>query len=318
MKRMENFLECRNLTKQYGKEAPALENVGLSIKTNGIFALLGRNGAGKTTLIRILATELMPSSGSASINGMDVVSDPKRIREQIAVMPQEARLVPWLTPRQSIYSYLLYRGFSRNEATSKVVGALANLGLGKYENTLNRHLSGGVKRRVLMTMILATDAKILFVDEPTTGLDPVIRADLWAKLNELKKTHFIFLTTHYLEEAERLADMIGILENGKLLSLGTLDQLRSIVKHQYSIRIVHGGSFFETKIGEVIKSADGSTQIFATEEDADKLSEQLVREKKRFSISPISLEDIFYYLVRKPIEEDTSHNSIEENDVHED
>jgi ABC-2 type transport system ATP-binding protein len=314
---MENVLECRNLTKRYGKEAPALENVSLSIKTNGIFALLGRNGAGKTTLIRILATELMPTSGSASINGIDVVNDAKKIREQIAVMPQEARLVPWLTPRQTIYSYLLYRGFSRSEAASKVVGALERLGLGKYENTMNRHLSGGVKRRVLMTMILATEAKILFVDEPTTGLDPVIRADLWATLNELKKTHFIFLTTHYLEEAERLADMIGILENGKLLSIGTLDELRSLVKYQYSIRIMQSSPSFETKIGEVIKSADGSTQIFATEEDADKLSEQLVRQKRRFSIYPVSLEDIFYYLVRKPIEEDTKHNSNEQDEVHE-
>ncbi len=318
MRPMENLLECRNLTKQYGKEAPALEDVSLSIETSGIFALLGRNGAGKTTLIRILATELEPSSGSASINGMDVVNDTKKIREQIAVMPQEARLVPWLTPRQTIYSYLLYRGFGRREAASKVDGALAKLGLGKYENIPNRHLSGGVKRRVLMTTILATDAKILFVDEPTTGLDPLIRADLWATLNELKKTHFIFLTTHYLEEAERLADMIGILENGKLLSLGTLDQLRSIVKYQYSIRILQSGSSFETKTGEIIKSVDGSTQILTTEEDADRLTEQLVREKKRFSVYPISLEDIFYYLVRKPIEEDTKHNPTGQNDVHED
>ncbi|MGP8124876.1 MAG: ABC transporter ATP-binding protein [Nitrososphaerales archaeon] len=315
---MENLLECRNLTKQYGKDPPALENVSLSIETNGIFALLGRNGAGKTTLIRILATELEPSSGSASINGMDVANDTRKIREQIAVMPQEARLVPWLTPRQTIYSYLLYRGFGRREAASKVDGALAKLGLGRYENIPNRHLSGGVKRRVLMTTILATDAKILFVDEPTTGLDPLIRADLWATLNELKKTHFIFLTTHYLEEAERLADMIGILENGRLLSLGTLEQLRSVVRYPYSIRILHGGSSFETKVGEVIKSADGSTQIFTTEEDADKLTEQLVRERKRFSIYPISLEDIFYYLVRKPIEEDTKHNPAGKNDVHED
>jgi len=313
-----NLLECRNLTKQFGKDATALDSVSLSIQTNGIFALLGRNGAGKTTLIRILATELAPSSGSASINGMDVVKDTKRIREQIAVMPQEARLVPWLTPRQTIYSYLLYRGFGRKEAASKVDGALERLGLGKYENVPNRHLSGGVKRRVLMTTILATDAKILFVDEPTTGLDPLIRAELWAKLNELKKTHFIFLTTHYLEEAERLADMIGILENGRLLSLGTLDQLRSVVRHQYSIRILQGGSSIETKIGEVINGEDGSTQIFTTEEEADRITEQLVREKKRFSVYPISLEDIFYYLVRKPIEEDTKHNPIGENGAHED
>lgn len=302
---MENFLECKNLTKQYGRDAVALDDVSLSIQTKGIFSLLGRNGAGKTTLIRILATELQPSSGSASINGMDVMSDARRIREQIAVMPQEARLVPWLTPKQTIYSYLLYRGFGRKEASSKVSDALARLGLGKYENTPNRHLSGGVKRRVLMTTILATDAKILFVDEPTTGLDPLIRADLWAMLNDLKKTHFIFLTTHYLEEAERLADMIGILENGRLLSLGTLNQLRSVVRYQVSVRIMQNGQSFEPRVGEVIRSADGSTQIFTTEEEADRITEQLVREKRRFSIYPISLEDIFYYLVRKPIEEDT-------------
>lgn len=213
--------------------------------------------------------------------------------------------MPWLTPKQTIYSYLLYRGFGRKEASSKVSDALARLGLGKYENTPNRHLSGGVKRRVLMTTILATDAKILFVDEPTTGLDPLIRADLWAMLNDLKKTHFIFLTTHYLEEAERLADMIGILENGRLLSLGTLNQLRSVVRYQVSVRIMQNGQSFEPRVGEVIRSADGSTQIFTTEEEADRITEQLVREKRRFSIYPISLEDIFYYLVRKPIEEDT-------------
>jgi ABC-2 type transport system ATP-binding protein len=316
----EGILGCSHLTKRYGRAPPALEDVSLSIKTSGTFALLGRNGAGKTTLIRMLATELKPSSGSASINGMDVQNDARRIRAQIAVMPQEARLVPWLTPRQMIYSYLLYRGFSRSDASSRVSGALARLDLGKYEKILNRRLSGGVKRRVLLSMILATDARILFVDEPTTGLDPVIRADLWKKLNELKKTHFIFLTTHYLEEAERLADMIGILENGRLLGLGTLDQLRSIVKYQYTVRILRGSEpplSPPLSKGEVIKAVDGSTQIFTTEEDAEELAERLVREKKRFSIYPTSLEDIFYYLVRKPIEEDTRRGPERENGVHE-
>jgi len=203
-------------------------------------------------------------------------------------------------------------------AREKVSGALVRLGLGRYENTLNRRLSGGVKRRVLMTMILATDAKILFVDEPTTGMDPVIRADLWATLNELKKTHFIFLTTHYLEEAERLADMIGILENGKLLSLGNLDQLRSVVKYPYAIRVMGKvGSEFKADIGEVIQNTDGSIQVFTTEKEAELLAEQLAKEKKRFSIYPISLEDIFYYLVRKPIEEDTRHYPISPEIVHE-
>jgi len=310
-------LECANLTKRYGDYPPALDNVTLSIDTRGIFALLGRNGAGKTTLIRMLATELTPSSGRASINGMDVLNDTGRIREQIAVMPQEARLVPWLTPKQTIYSYLLYRGLGRRDAASRVAGALAKLGLGRYENIPNRHLSGGVKRRVLMSTILATDAKILFVDEPTTGLDPLIRSDLWRTLEDLKKTHFIFLTTHYLEEAERLADNIGILESGRLLALGTLEQLRSLVKYQVSMRILQAGPSYEPQAGEVIKNPDGSIQLFTTEEEADRLTELLVKEKKRFSIYPISLENIFYYLVRKPIEEDTRHSFVVQGAVRE-
>jgi ABC-2 type transport system ATP-binding protein len=313
-----NTIECRGLTKRYGSDATALDDVTLSVETGGIFSLLGRNGAGKTTLIRILATELTPTSGNASINGMDVIKDAGKIREQIAVMPQEARLVPWLTPRQTIYSYLLYRGFGRSEASSRVQESLEKLGLGKYEHIPNRHLSGGVKRRVLMSTILATDAKILFVDEPTTGLDPLIRADLWDTLKNLKKTHFIFLTTHYLEEAERLADMIGILESGRLVSLGTLDQLRSAVKYQVSVRVLKGGPEIETRAGEVIRNADGSTQIFTTEDEADRLTEVLVREKRRFSIYPISLEDVFYYFVRKPIEEDTRHNGERREAIRED
>jgi ABC-2 type transport system ATP-binding protein len=168
-----------------------------------------------------------------------------------------------------------------------------------------------------MSTILATDAKILFVDEPTTGLDPLIRSDLWATLNELKKTHFIFLTTHYLEEAERLADKIGILENGRLLSLGTLGELRSVVRYQVSIRVLHASPSLKPRVGEVVRDSDGSTQIFTTEEEGDRLTEQLVRDKKRFSIYPISLEDVFYYLVRKPIEEDTRHGPTEEKDAHE-
>ena len=314
---MTDLLECSSLSKRYGSEPPALDEVTFSTETRGIFALLGRNGAGKTTLIRILATELQPTSGSASINGMDVLRDTSRIRQQIAVMPQEARLVPWLTPRQTIYSYLLYRGFGRKEAASKVRDALEKLGLGQYENVVNRRLSGGVKRRVLMSTILATDARILFVDEPTTGLDPLIRADLWATLRELKRTHFIFLTTHYLEEAERLADRIGILENGRLLTLGSLGELRAGMKYQVSMRILNGGSPSEPKVGEVFKSEDGSTQIFTSEEDADRLTEELVKEKRRFSIYPISLEDIFYYLVRRPIEEDTRKEPRDNGDRHE-
>lgn len=308
---MNSSLVCKKLTKKYEKGAIALDKFSISVPSNGIFSLIGRNGAGKTTLIRILATELMPSSGSASINGIDVVKDADYIRQQIAVLPQEARAIPWLTARQSIYSYLLYRGFGRTEALSRVKDSLKRLGIEKYENTLNRLLSGGLKRKVLIAMILGTGAKVLFIDEPTTGLDPISRADLWNVLKELKNDYFMVLTTHYLEEAEKLADVIGILEAGKLMGKGSMKELRDKIKYQYSIRILQKGVHLKTKLGHIIHGADGSAQILTTEHDVNRLTSKLIKDKLKFSINPVSLDDIFYYMVKKPIEEE-SYNDEEE------
>ncbi len=295
---------CKNLTKRYGKGAPALDNVSISIPSKGIFALIGRNGAGKTTLIRILATGLLPTSGEVAINGIDVINDAKRLREQIAILPQESRAVQWLTPKQTIISYLLYRGFTLKEANSRVSSTLARLGIKKYENTLNRLLSGGIKRKVLVATILSGGSKILFIDEPTTGLDPISRAELWKVLKILKKDRFIFLTTHYLEEAETLADKIGILDEGKIVALGTLDELRDIVKYRYSVRVLQKGVSVKPRHGHVILGDDGFKQIITSEQEADRLAKRFIQDRTKFSINPISLEDIFYYLVKKNIEFD--------------
>jgi ABC-2 type transport system ATP-binding protein len=282
----------------------ALDKLNISIPSKGIFALIGRNGAGKTTLIRILATGLLPTSGEATINGIDVVKDPKKLREQIAILPQEARAIQWLTPKQTIISYLLYRGFTLKEANSRVGSTLATLGINKYENKLNRLLSGGVKRKVLIATILSGGSKILFVDEPTTGLDPISRAELWKVLNKLKKDRFIFLTTHYLEEAEVLADRIGVLDNGKLVAMGTLKELREMVKYSYSVRVLQKGVSVKPKHGHVIVGEDGFKQIITSEQEADRLAKVFIQHRTRFSINPISLEDIFYYLVKKNIDSD--------------
>ncbi len=301
---MKAELVCKGLTKKYSKGPTALDGINFSIPSKGIFALIGRNGAGKTTLTRILATELLPTSGSATINGMDVVNDTNKLREQIAILPQEARAIQWLTPRQSIISYLLYCGFSVRDANSRVASTLQLLGIKKYENKLNRTLSGGIKRKVLIATVLASGSRILFVDEPTTGLDPISRSELWTVLNKLKKERFIFLTTHYLEEAERLADMIGIIDEGKLIAMGTLDQLRKIVKYGYSVKILQKGVSVKARQGKVIVGENGFKQIITTEKEADKLAKRFILEGTKFSMNPISLEDIFYYLVKKPIETD--------------
>lgn len=305
-------LVCKNITKDYGRGMIALKNLTFSTPAKGIFALIGRNGAGKTTLVRILATQLMPTSGTALIDGVDVVKETGKLREMIAVLPQEARAISWMTPKQTIISYLMYRGVGYSEAKKKAVEALARIKMTKYEDRMNNRLSGGQKRKILVATILASGAPIVFVDEPTTGLDPISRAELWETLKKIKKTHFVFLTTHYLEEAEKLADIIGILDEGKLMGMGTLPELRKLVKHQYSIRILEKGKSVRIKDGEKVVGEDGYTQIMTTEKEAYALSTKFIEERIRFSINPITLEDIFYYLVKKPIHEEETEEEEEE------
>jgi ABC-2 type transport system ATP-binding protein len=291
---------CDHLTKVYGKSATkALNDLSFSFPSHGIFALIGRNGSGKTTLVRILATELEPTSGNASINGIDVVREARKLREKIAIVPQEARPIPWMTPMQTAQSYLLWRGFRYSEAKEKAFDTLRRLGLGDYCNDLNRKLSGGMKRKVMVATVLASEAEVIFLDEPTTGLDPISRRQFWETLREIGKERFTFLTTHYLEEAEELGDDIGILDRGKLVGFGALKDLRENLSHNYSVRIFSGNrdQIPKPKEGEIVVGIDGNVTVFTTEEEAYRVSRELAREGLKFAVTPISLDDIFLYLV---------------------
>jgi ABC-2 type transport system ATP-binding protein len=296
-------VECRDLTKIYsGRNTRALDNVTFAIKSSGIFVLIGRNGSGKTTLVRILSTELEPTSGSAFINGIDVIRDPSLLRERIAIVPQEARTVPWMTPLQTVHSYLLWRGMDYGQAKKQAMEALEKLGMQKSANVLNRRLSGGNRRKVLVATVLASDAEIIFLDEPTTGLDPISRREFWSILREIKKERFTFLTTHYMEEAEELADQIGVLDSGKMIRIGTLDQLRQTVPHNYSLKILPGADMGKLPLierGELIPDKDGGFRILTDEEEAFRISKDLARLNFRFTINPVSLEDIFFYIANK-------------------
>ena len=291
-------LECNGLTKVYEDHRKALENVTFSVDTNGIFGLIGRNGAGKTTLIRILATELQPTVGNANINGLDVVAQDAKLREKIAIVPQEARAIRWMTAKQTVFSYLLWRGYGYNQAKKAADESLAKLGLAEYANVLTSKLSGGTKRKVLLaTVTAASEAEIIFLDEPTTGLDPISRRELWEILRALGKERFIFLTTHYLEEAEQLADKIGILKDGKLVSFGTLPDLRRTVRYQYSIKLPPKVQVPELKDAEVTTDKSGVTQIMTNEEEAFSLAKAFAEQGAKFSIAPVTLDDIFFYIV---------------------
>ena len=298
-------LLCENLTKVYSGSSGrrALDSVNLRIPSRGIFSLIGMNGAGKTTLVRILATQLESTSGNASINGIDVAKEAKALRERIACVPQEARTVPWMTPKQTVLSYLMWRGIAYGEAKARATEALARVGLGEQENTLTRRISGGMKRKVLVATVLASDADIVFLDEPTTGLDPISRKELWRFLGSLAKDRFLILTTHYLEEAEQLATVIGVMHMGRMVGLGSLDELRSAVKHQYSVMVAAGSELPKVSSGSATRGDSGETQILTDEDEAYSVSRQLLEKGAKFSVSKISLDDIFFHLVSRSDQE---------------
>ena len=302
MRRLQSVVLCDHLTKIYGgSDVRALDDLTLSFPSLGIFTLIGRNGSGKTTLVRILATELEPTEGTASINGIDVMREARKLREKIAIVPQEARPIPWMTPMQTVQSYLLWRGFSYSDAKEKALRTLERVGLGEFCYTLTRKLSGGMRRKVMVATVLASEAEAIFLDEPTTGLDPISRREFWGTLREIGKERFTFLTTHYLEEAEELGDRIGILDRGKLIRMGTLKELRESVSHNYSLRLLSAPRALvpQPKDGETVIGTDGNVTVFTTEDEAYTISRELAKNGVKFAINPISLDDIFLYLVRR-------------------
>jgi ABC-2 type transport system ATP-binding protein len=296
-----NIVECQNLSKTYKDGAQkALDAVSFSVSDCGIFGLIGRNGAGKTTLVRILATELFPSSGSACINGLDVVKDAKALRQQIAIVPQEARPIPWMTPRQTVLSYLLWRDLGYRAAKARADEYLALVGLAGKANVMNRWLSGGMKRKLMVATVLASEADIIFLDEPTTGLDPLSRREFWKLLKEICKDHFIFLTTHYLEEAEELASVIGILDCGQMKGVDSLDGLRKVLKYPYSIRIdasIEAERILQEHVSGEILHRGSQLRALTTEDEALALAQSFHTLHQKVWMEPVSLEDIFLHFV---------------------
>ncbi len=297
-----NIIESKNLGKTYkGVTMKALDAVCFSVSDSGIFGLVGRNGSGKTTLVRILATELMPTCGSAFVNGLDVVKDAKVLRKEIAIVPQEARPIPWMTPRQTVLSYLLWRDVGYQAAKVRADEYLVLVGLEDKADVLNRQLSGGMKRKLMVATVLASEAKVIFLDEPTTGLDPLSRRDFWELLKKISRNHFIFLTTHYLEEAEELAGVIGILDNGMMKGVDSLDGFRKLLKYPYSIRVEKNSEvehLLQANTSEDILQRGSQLQVLTSEKDAISLARLFSDNHQKIWMEPVSLEDIFLYFTK--------------------
>ena len=215
-------IETRQLTKKF-KEKVAVDGINLQIKKGELFALLGTNGAGKTTTIKMLSGLILPTSGDIEIENMDMKKDIFKIKEILNVSPQETAIAPNLTVKENLeFMAGVYQISNKEKKIDELIKQ------SKLEEILNKRaktLSGGWQRRLSIAISLINNPKILFLDEPTLGLDVIARKELWKVINELKGKITIILTTHYMEEAESLSDRIGIMANGKLVDVGTSEDL---------------------------------------------------------------------------------------------
>ncbi len=217
-------IETVNLTKKY-KDTTAVDNLNLKIGQGELFALLGVNGAGKTTTIKMLSCLTKPSDGEAFVLGKSVVKNPVEVKSLINVSPQETAVAPNLTVAENLELIARIYGSEKEEAKTKAKEIINSFGFSEISGKKAKTLSGGWQRRLSIAMGIISDPQILYLDEPTLGLDVLARRELWKVINELKRKVTIILTTHYMEEAESLSDRIGIMSKGKLVAVGTAEEL---------------------------------------------------------------------------------------------
>ena len=235
-------IDIKDLTKKY-KDVVAVSNLNIKIKKGEIFSLLGTNGAGKTTIIKILSTLLLPTNGEVKINNFDLIKDKMKIKEIINISPQETAIAPNLTVLENLeFMAGIYQIKNKKE---KIDTLIKTFNLEEVLNKKAKNLSGGYQRKLSIAISLINDPQILFLDEPTLGLDVISRKELWKVIKELKGKITIILTTHYMEEANSLSDRVGIMNKGKLIALGTPNELIKKTKtktfEDAFIKIVTGG-----------------------------------------------------------------------------
>src|SRR3954467_6402976 len=226
---VDHAIEAIDLVKTYPPDVRALDGVSLSVPAGTIFALLGPNGAGKSTTVRTLTTLSRPDSGSAGVAGLDVLAEPVRVRHAIGVVGQKHGADGDATGRENLVLQGEFYGLTGARLKQRVTESLERFGLAGAGNRLVKTYSGGMQRRLDVAMGLLHHPKVLFLDEPTTGLDPEARAQMWAEIERLAREEgmTILLTTHYLEEADRLASQLAIVDRGRIVARGTPDALKS-------------------------------------------------------------------------------------------
>ena len=239
-------IQTMGLVKRY-KEVTAVDGLDLEIRAGELFSLLGVNGAGKTTAIKMLSCLTKPTAGDALVGGNSITKEPEKVKRLIAVSPQETAVAPNLTVKENLELICGIHSFSKEKTAAKIRELSERFALEAVLGRKAGKLSGGWQRRVSIAMALISEPQILFLDEPTLGLDVLARHDLWQVIHAMKGKITIILTTHYLEEAEALSDRIGIMKDGSLLAVGTVEELKQAA----------GKSDFETAFVAIVKEAEG-------------------------------------------------------------
>lgn len=292
-----DVIQVEDLGKTYPRGTVALRDVTFRVPRGEVFCLLGRNGAGKTTLLRILATQLKPSTGKATVFGHDVVHEAKAIRARISVVPQEARPQMMLSAYDHILLMGLIRGMSRSDAKARTKEIMEEFELWEHKDKLTADLSGGLRQRVMISIAFMMSPELLFLDEPTIGLDPLGRRQVWAMIRRMTKQGVtVLLTTHYMDEADKLADRLAIVDRGRMVFLGGVDEAKAV-----------GGNGMRVII-EPIASNDGTREILSpkSNEEIVEIVQRGLDQGRRVTFQPPTLEDAFIQIVGGSIDEENS------------
>lgn len=274
-------LVIHDLQKRYPDGTWANRGIDLTGHPGEILGILGPNGAGKTTLVRQITTELVPTSGSIEVLGLNVVVDSLAVKRFLGIMPQEATLFGYLSVFQHIRMFGRLRGLSGRKSVDRTEELIEQLELTRHRDVPVEKLSGGLVRRVLVAIASLAYPSVMVLDEPTTGLDPQSRRSLWALLQTYRKNGaFILLTTHSMEEAESLCDRVGIIKDGKLLRIGTVENLRSELEFDFKV------TYF----------ANGENYSITGDDEQELILQMQSMGIQNFSVSRTNLEDIYLSL----------------------
>ena len=305
-------IDIRDLVKVYHPRGAdpvrALDGISLQVGTGEIFGLLGRNGAGKTTLLRILTTLIPPTEGNVSVLGFDIHRDPLEIRKRLCVVLQENAVEIFLSVVDNLSTYARFHAIPRNEIPARIERVLEQFGLSEHRNQKVNDLSGGLKRRVQVAKVFMVDKPLVFLDEATTGMDPINkRATLDAIREQARQGRTILLTTHILEEAEELCDTMAIIDRGRVIATGDLPTIKSLVSAAVEVSVT-----FQTVTPEILeafrllpllKFEQKGRTIMATVRSGDVAILETIARLSRASpilhveIQSATLEDVFFKLL---------------------